>query len=53
MTATTSPELGHIHALLAERGYEVSESSPDSLTIREVDSGVTVHAVLQGEILFL
>jgi hypothetical protein len=53
MTATTSPELGHIHALLAERGYEVSESSTDSLTIREVDSGVTVHAVLQGEILFL
>ena len=53
MTATISPELGHIHALLAERGYEVSESSPDSLTIREVDSGVTVHAVLQGEILFL
>ena len=53
MTATISPELGHIHALLAERGYEVSEASPDSLTIREVDSGVTVHAVLQGEILFL
>ena len=53
MTATTSPELGHIHALLAERGYEVSESSTDSLSIREVDSGVTVHAVLQGEILFL
>jgi hypothetical protein len=53
MTATTSPQLGHIHALLAERGYEVSEPSPDSLTIREIESGVSVHAVLQGEILFL
>jgi hypothetical protein len=53
MTATISPQLGHIHALLAERGYEVSEASPESLTIREVDSGVSVHAVLQGEILFL
>ncbi len=53
MTATTSPQLGHIHALLAERGYEVSEPSPDSLGIREVESGVTVTAVLQGEILFL
>jgi hypothetical protein len=53
MTATTSPQLGHIHALLAERGYEVSEPSPDSLSIREVESGVTVTAVLQGEILFL
>src|SRR5580658_3970335 len=53
MTATTSPQLGHIHALLAERGYDVSEPSPDSLTIREIESGVSVHAVLQGEILFL
>ena len=53
MTATISPQLGHIHALLAERGYEVSEPSPDSLSIREVQSGVTVTAVLQGEILFL
>jgi hypothetical protein len=53
MTATTSPQLGHIHALLAERGYEVSEPSPDSLSIRELQSGVTIHAVLQGEILFL
>jgi hypothetical protein len=53
MTATTSPQLGHIHALLAERGYEVSEPSPDTLSIREVESGVSVRAVLQGEILFL
>src|ERR1700722_1516464 len=53
MTATTSPQLGHIHALLAERGYEVSEPTPDSLIIREIESGVSVHAVLQGEILFL
>jgi hypothetical protein len=53
MTATTSPQLGHIHALLAERGYEVSEPSPDSLSIREIESGVSVHAVLQGDILFL
>jgi hypothetical protein len=53
MTATASPQLGHIHALLAERGYEVTEPSPESLTVREIESGVTVHAVLQGDILFL
>jgi hypothetical protein len=53
MTATTSPQLGHIHALLAERGYEVAEPAPDTLSIRELDSGVTIRAVLQGEILFL
>jgi hypothetical protein len=53
MTATTGPQLGHIHALLAERGYEVAEPAPDTLSIKELESGVTVRAVLQGDILFL
>ena len=53
MTPTTSPNLGIIHSLLAERGYEVSEPAPDTITIRELDSGVSIQAVLQGEILFL
>ena len=53
MTATTAPELGQIHALLAEKGYEVSQPAPDRLKITEVDSGVTLQAVLQGDILFL
>ena len=51
--ATASPTPGQIHSLLAEGGYEVAETSPDSLTIRELDSGVAVHAVLQGDVLFL
>jgi len=53
MAPTISPQLGQIHSLLAENGYEVSEPAPDALRIRQVDSGVTVQAVLQGEILFL
>lgn len=53
MTPTISPNLGTIHALLAERGYEVSEPAPDTITIRELDSGVSLQAVLEGEILFL
>jgi hypothetical protein len=53
MTATASPQLGQIHALLAERGYEVTEPSPDSLNIRETESGVSIHAVVQGDIMFL
>src|SRR5438552_182291 len=52
MTTTTSPHLGQIHALLAEQGYEVSEPAPDTLRIREVDSGVSIQAVLEGDILF-
>jgi hypothetical protein len=53
MTATTSPQLGQIHALLAEKGYEVSEPAPDTLRIQEVESGVSVQAVLEGDILYL
>jgi len=53
MTPTISPNLGTIHALLAERGYEVSEPAPSTLTIRELDSGVSLQAVLEGDILFL
>jgi hypothetical protein len=52
MTPTTSPHVGQIHALLAERGYEVSEPSPDTLRIREVDSGVSIQAVIEGDIVF-
>jgi hypothetical protein len=52
MTATTGPQLGQIHALLAEQGYDVSETASDSLKIRETGSGVSVQAVLAGDILF-
>jgi hypothetical protein len=54
MTATaTNAPLGQIHALLAERGYEVTQPSPDSLNIRETGSGVGITAVVQGDIVFL
>jgi hypothetical protein len=52
MTATTGPQIGQIHALLAERGYEVSDSGPDTLTITEIDSGLSIRAVLQSQILY-
>ncbi len=52
MTPTNAPTLGQIHALLAEKGYEVSETTPDAITIRDVASGVAIQAALQGGILF-
>lgn len=52
MTPTTSPNVGQIHALLAERGYEVTEPAPDTLRIREVSSGVSIQAVIEGDIVF-
>jgi hypothetical protein len=53
MTATGSPRAGQIQALLAENGYEVSQPAPESFQIRETESGVAVHAVLEGDVLFL
>lgn len=53
MTATLSPQISQIHALLAEHGYDVSDQASDSLKIRETSSGVTLQAVLAGDILFL
>jgi hypothetical protein len=52
MTTTTSPHIGQIHALLAERGYDVTEPAPDRLRIRDVDSGVSIQAVTEGDIVF-
>jgi hypothetical protein len=53
MTPTLSPNLGHINQLLAERGYEVAPQAPDGITIKELDSGISIQAVLEGDILFL
>jgi len=52
MTPTTSPHQAQIHALLAERGYEVTEPAPGSLRIRDVESGVSLQAVIEGDIVF-
>jgi len=44
--------IAQIHALLAARRYSVAESGETGLKIRDLDSGLTVFAELQGEILF-
>ena len=43
MAQTTSPTLEQIHALLAAKGYAVSEPGPGLLRIQDVDSGISVH----------
>ena len=53
MSQTAGSTLGQIHELLASRRYSVSEDGDSVLRIMEVDSGLTLQAVLQGEILFL
>ena len=52
MTASTT-YLDRIGSLLAEKGYEMSAAGSNVLKVRELTSGVTVQAVLAGEILYL
>lgn len=52
MTATTAPQIDHIAALLAKQGYDVSQSGPGMLDVREVRSGIRIQAVLEGDIMF-
>lgn len=53
MPELVTPQLDRIAALLAGRGYEVSELAPHILTVREVSSGISLQAVLEDNILFL
>jgi hypothetical protein len=42
-----------IKALLAEKGYEVTEPTAGVLRVQELQSGVAVQAVLEGDVLYL
>jgi hypothetical protein len=53
MAQTQSSTLEQIHALLAAKRYSVSETGNGILRIQEVESGITVQAVLESDILFL
>ena len=44
---------GRIQAFLADRGYQVTEPNPGILRIQDLQSGVAVQAVLEGDIMFL
>ncbi len=44
--------IAQIHALLAARRYSVTETGETGLKITDVESGLTVFAELQGDVLF-
>ena len=52
MTETPIIDSAQIHSLLAGHGYEVEHLAPNVLSIRQTESGITVQAVLEGDILF-
>jgi len=53
MPETATSRIGQIHELLAGKRYSVTELGDDVLKIEEVDSGISLRAVLEGDILFL
>ena len=53
MPQTTASSIGHIHALLASKRYSVKELAENVLRVEEVESGISLRVVLEGEILFL
>ncbi len=53
MPNTTSSHLAQIHDLLARKRYSVSESDGSVLKIQDLESGISLRAVLEGDILFL
>jgi hypothetical protein len=53
MAQATASTLGQIHELLARKRYSVSELDENVLRIQEVESGISLRAVLEGDILFL
>jgi hypothetical protein len=53
MAQTATSHLGQIHALLASKRYSVSELNDSVLKIQELESGISLRAVLEGDILFL
>lgn len=52
MAETATIGSGQIHVLLAENGYEVTDVAPHVLSIRQLDSGVTIQGVIESEIMF-
>lgn len=53
MPETVTSKIGQVHALLAAKRYSVTELGDDILRIEDVDSRISLRAVLQGDILFL
>ena len=45
--------IAQVAELLAHNGYEVSETGPGMLRVRDLESGVTFRAALEGNVLFM
>jgi hypothetical protein len=53
MTPTEAVSISQVSELLAAKGYEVTGHGEGILHVRDVETGVTFQAALQGSVLFL
>lgn len=51
MAETATIDSAQVHVLLAEHGYEVNDVAQNVLSIRQLESGITVQGVLESEIM--
>ena len=52
MPETETISSAHIHAILAENGFDIQDVSPNVFSIRQPDTGITVRAFLEGQVIF-
>jgi len=50
---TSTISISQVAELLASNGYDVSESAPGLLTVKDVHSKVSFQAALEGNVLFM
>jgi hypothetical protein len=54
MTSTETPVvISQVEQVLAESGYEVSELGGDVLRVRDLETGISLRAALEGNVLFM
>lgn len=53
MTTSELPSLSHVEDLLAQKGYDVTESDSGLLSIKDLETGIAFQAALEGNVLYL
>jgi hypothetical protein len=53
MTSTESICISQVQELLAHNGYDVAETAPGVLRVRDVQSGVSFQTALEGNVLYM
>ena len=53
MTPSQTISISQVSELLAHKGYDFTEQAPGVLRVREVQSGVSFQAAIEGNILYL